>query len=591
MKTVYAKVTPFIPLLIFVAVMLSITVARIGIPFMWAENITLRDSEAIMSTPLNGLWLDELGAWRYLPVCSTLQVPLVKLFGDSPTVPTIFQAVIWGAITTVVYLLVVELTKNKLTGLLSAILLAFSLPAIRESFSTFQTTALVELAIVLGLYGYIRYRNTNQHRWLYLPLACSITGPFIKELAILIPAVILLHIVVESKWDKKFLIPLPFLLFHSIFPSTLPNLFVGKFVLNSVFTRGVPQYYSLFNFQRGLPLSLDMPVHLMLFVTPALILLAVVSIVILLKRRAKTWKALAIMTSMLTAGFASIFFTNIRYGDSITVLSTVPTILCSAIAIISYKYNRFITIWFVIAWVPFFWLYNATDTGLLAPAIPWAIIVAMWLSKLPSIERLIEKGKAFFSPSEVRRVPQHLLVVGLLALGITSQLLNPIAVHRTFDVVDSVTKETANQMPEDGAIITDLIQGMELEYYTDREFELYFVFESHLFPDKYAVPNPDAYDKFLAKHNPIYILASLTLFGGENHWLLTQPGELKELQAKYQAVCRYPVLDPLRCLLPKHYRPTGGPPDRGIEIEISNGLFYQQARVEYALYKLAGETK
>lgn len=579
----------WIPIAIFVVVVSSTLIARVGVPYVWADTQTLMNAEAITSTPLSSVWYDEPSAFhRYLPIVSLLQIPLLKLFSDNPIVPTAFQAIIWGALAVVIYLLVMELTKNKFASLASALLLAFSLPSIRESFTTLQTTALVELVIVLGLYGYVRYRNTNQHRWLYLLLGCCIVGPLIKELAIIIPIVVLLTIIAERKWNKKLLIPLPFLLLHSIFPSTLPNLFLGRLVAISIFTGGVPEHYSLFSLQRLSTLYYDMPVHLILFIPPILTFLVIVSIIIYLINKDRTLRTAGTVGLVLIIGFASIFFTNIQYGDTGLAFSAIPSMLCATVAIISFKHNKLLSIWFMIAWVPFFWLYNACDTGLIAPAIPWTIITAIWLSKLPLTRQLTEKGKALFSLSGIRHSLQYSLILILLVLGFASQPLNLIAVHKTFNGTASVTKEMARQVPEDSIVITNLIHGMELKYYEDNEFELYYAYRSHMFDDAYAIHNSTVYDELVKGHNStdIYILAGLTLKDGENHWLLTQPDKPVELQTKFQAVCRYPTPDPLKSLLPENYRPFGGPPDLEPEVEISSGLFYQEAYAEYGLYKL-----
>lgn len=579
---------------IFVVVTLSILLPRIGMPYVFDDVSCIANAKNVASASIRDLWSDSVGTHRYYPVFQSMRTLGMRLFPDSPVVPAIFQAVVWGLFAVVVYLLVMRLTKNRLASLGSSILCVFSVAGIQITWLTLHTHVLLELAIVLGLYGFVCYRDTGRNRWLYLLVGCAIVGPLLRELAIVLPIVVLLVTVVERRWDRKILILFPFLLLHNIFPSFAVSLLLGSPVVQSVFTRGLPVYQSIFSFQGLALLRFNMPVHLILFVPLSLTFLALVSVVVSLK---KSKRVQILAMCFLAFSFSSIFLTSIGFKDTFpTPLSVLPSLLCVTVAIISFPRYKLLSIWFLVAWLPFFRLYNASNPILLAASIPWSIMIVIWISKLPVVDQISKTGRTFLSSLRPRYAVQYALILLLLVMGFASQPLNLVSQYKLFNETLSMEGEMgdwiATNIPEDSIVITNSTYARDIKYYSGSEGIVFGRGWGVPSGDRIAVPNSVALEKLVRECNPrdVYVLVTSSRISRRS-WLITSKDYPAELQAKFQVVCRYPTLDPLRSLLPELYRPRGGLPDAARETRINAGLFWEETFVELGMYKLVREVE
>lgn len=604
-----------VPFLVFVVVALAIAVPRLGTPYTWCDTghmiATSETALASMDNPTEAVlshtravWYDDVSIDRYIPLTSIQVVALTALLPDNPLIPTIYQGVIWGLLAMMIYLLTVALTGRRLMGLGAGLLLSLSVPAIQMGWILLQTTALVELIIVSGLYFYICYRKSGGYLWLCLLGACCIIGPLVRELAVIIPLVVFLTVVVERRWDRKLGILLPVFLIHGLCPSLFPNLLLGRLVVLPIFTRGIPKIYFFLGTgggDSGIRLSLDMPAHLALYVQPSLILLAVASIVVFLNIKTRVQGRVGrfaglFLTIVLILSFASLFFTNLTRESAGTSMSiaVLPTFLCLLVAAASFSfltYGKLLSVWFMVAWAPFFQMYNSVDAGLMAPAIPWVIMITIWICLLPEGARRLWRTLSARS----KRLLLRPLIVGifvlLLVVGLGGQAFNLVAVHRTFDGYVSVTDEMVGwlttSIPEGSIVITNLIRGAELEFLADGKFEHYYAFYMPAFPPN--IPDAASYDRLVRENFPtrdIYILVDSAR--AKNEWLLYQPDKTLVLETEFSMSRSYPVLDPLRACLPGNYRIHAGPPDLVTEIRTRTGLFFQESFADYSLYKLVG---
>lgn len=586
----YAKV---IPILVLVIIALAIALPRLGLPYVWddtgtiifAKTNTLTEMTNPAETLLHHLkyaWCDGPEVFRYFPINHLQVITLMTLFPDDTTIPITYQAIVWGLLAMMIYLLATELTGKRLIGIGSVLLFSLSIPGIQMSWILLQTTPLVELAIVSGLYCYVRYRRSGQSTWFYLLITLCVIAPLVRELAVLLPAVVLATTVAERRWDKKLLIALPALLIYSIFPSTVPSLFYGKFILSPIFLRGVPSLYTQMYTEGKIGIGFMgfyMPAHLVLYITPILTGLALLSIGLFLgnKLKRKIVGQLLIIV-ILTLSFVSLFFTG--YNLQVT-LYTVMLVLVVVMAT-EEKSNRLLPIWFLIAWIPFFWLYNGSDCGLAAPAIPWAIMVMLWIYRLPRAVENLLKPHAI----AVRYTAQALLIL-LFAIGFIAQPLNLLATSGAYRGVASIDKETASNIPADSIVVTNLIHGAELKLLTNNKFEHYYAFYMPNFPP--YVRDATAYDEMVSvesNNHDIYVIACLSVEDGENHWLINQPDKVLELKAEFEMRHNYPVIDPLKWLLPEHSRPYCGPPDLAPWAEVNTYPFHQETVIKYSMYKL-----
>ncbi len=353
-----------------------------------------------------------------------------------------------------------------------------------------------------------------------------------------------------------------------------------------MFSRGVPAYVSFSSLQDlANSFHLNMPVHLILFVPPILTLLALVSMSLSLRK----WREEALpIICVLALSFASIFLTNMDYPDTkITFLTVLPAILCFTVAVVSFFYNKFLSIWFLVAWFPFFRLYNAAEPILIEVSVPWIIIMAIWISKLPVVEQLSQNGKSFLSFLKLEYAIQFTLVL-FLTMGFASQYLNLLTSYKVVNETVSASKEVANWLKAnavgDSVVITNSVNMRDLRYYLGGDSTIDFR-ETAV---RFEVSTPTDYEKFVKEHSSqnVYLLIILTNVTGEKAWIINNKKNPVELQEKFQVVCRYPTLDPLMRFLPQNYRVRGGLPDAARETRINTGLFWQETFIGYGLYKV-----
>jgi hypothetical protein len=474
------------------------------------------------------VWRDSPDMARYAPITSWL---VAKQLGYPDVLSVFWIAFTWALLALMIYVLVLEITKRKLTATIATLLVAFSMAGIQIAWTLYNTQPIIELLIVFGIYTYIKYRKTGLLGWYILLIISCIIAPLVRELAIIVPITLLALTIIERRWDKYILISMPILLLYNVFPSTIPNLILfGKGVVISQFSRGAPLIYmSKFGIS---DLGLSMTPHLLLYLSPILIILALISVVLFIKKR----------------GYFPI--------------------------------RKILALWLVISWFPFLWLYNGADTILLAPAIPLIIIMTMWICRLPSLLK---------SPKITRPIFYILLFIGLMSLP-----FNVIAVQKTFSGNDVATRDVSawlkENIPQNSIVISNLIHGEELQWYADGWFDHYYGFPMSSFP--YNVTNPTEFYVLVNKEcsqRDIYIVAGLSLPSGEGHWLLKQEGITVELQKEFIMSESYPINDPLKTLLPPNIRPYGGAPDLVNEIQIYNvNPFVQQAYARYGIYKVIG---
>jgi hypothetical protein len=568
-------------LVLFVVISLVIAIPRLNMPSVWTDTgikiVMKQGTAANMVDPDKdnhstgypvgasvNVWRDSPSMSRYAPITSWQVAEQLKC-SDMPSIVLI--AVMWGILASMIYLLALEITKKNIIAMGAALLYSLSIPGIQIAWTLYNTQPLIELLIVLGLYAYTRYRKTNQLRWYLLLLATCVVAPLVRELAIIVPLVVLSATVIDKKWDKKILITFPIILLYNIFPSTIPNLFFGKLLAISVFSRGAPRLY-LNNFgisQQGL----EMSSHLLLYVSPILILLTTISVAMFIGKRLEKQGRYIVMGFMGLC-FASLFFTGL--------LTIFTIILFVVMAVASFNLNKILAIWLIISWFPFLWLYNGADTILAASAIPLAIIMMRWIYRLfASIKRTKLASTVYAT---------------CLLLGFVSLPLNLVAVNKTFIGNDAITREMSSwlkaNISQNSIVISNLIHGEELQDFADGWFDHYYGFSMPSFP--FDVASPTEYVKLVKDTaRDVYLVAGLSLPDGANHWLLNQDGITVSPMKEFVMSEGYPVSDPLKTILPPSRRPYGGAPDLVNEIVVNNITpFSQQSYAKYGIYKIDG---
>jgi hypothetical protein len=217
-----------------------------------------------------------------------------------------------------------------------------------------NTNPLTILIIVAGVYAYLRYVRAGGAVSLIGLLCCGIVGPLVREGAIVLPVTVLGSMVVERVQDRRLWLVVPLMLAHAVFPSTLPNLFLGNMVSIPVFGRGyVSQHVGLGFFST---LRLDTSAHLIAIVPPLITSLTVAAIVLHLSTIRIALAPRIGLAVLVAVGFLALFVQP--------VVDTLPTLLCVGVANATWQHSKLLPIWFFAAWVPWLRLYNSVDTAL-----------------------------------------------------------------------------------------------------------------------------------------------------------------------------------------------------------------------------------
>jgi hypothetical protein len=562
-------------------------------PYVWTDTGYIINMPYQLSTHFNfisaffnaNLWRDT-GAMlaRYMPLTEFQIAVQMALFPTNTMPSTIFMAFMYGLLAVAIYLLATEITGKKWLGLAVVILLSFSLPAIQASWVLLENQASMECLVMFGLYGFIRYRKTKNSKWLILVTCCSLIAPLVRELGLVLPTVCLFDAIVEKMWNKKLLILLSCLFLYAMFPSTIPNLFLGKFVFIPAISRGVPRIsVDLWGI---LPhLSFNMSAHLMLFIPPILLLLVVIACAIFISQKFKTITDGNIIATIivLLVLYGSLFFIGANIG-----VNLLSILLIMAIGISIYFYNKFLAVWFVIAWIPFFWLYNTIDTGLLAPAIPLTIIMVMWLSQLP---KLWGGAIAKYKNSKLLNNTARILFIVMLIIGFSCQLSNVIIAYATFKSQVATNEDMAswlvNNIPSNSIVVTDLINGAEIRYYANDYYENVESMNDPDFPPN--APDLPSYEQLINdnfNNHTMYVLIGVEMKTGLDFWLTNPPDATLQLVKQFKMSCNYPVIDPIKWIMPETLRPYGGSTDLFPQVANSGSGFIQTSYARYNLYKI-----
>ncbi len=539
-------------------------------------------------------WID----WSYRPLEMVIDWGLVHLFNGSELLHFLFKSAIVGICAMLIYLVVLELTQKRFVAIASAIFSAFSVPLIIESWWYHHMTGYAEVVILLGFLPYLRYVRLKKLRWLVTYVVCALIGPWLGGYGIPLALIVLLSSIIERKWDWKLLASSPLLIFHSIYNAFLPNLVIGhRIVLTSVFERFIPALATeqgLFNtVQQGAPYLLIIGA-----LTPLLTLMAFASLVIHFIEKRKEYPNLVMMGFILLCILALVFARNYPppttlWGDTVTMpfeaYYVLPTLFPLLFALLSYRINKFVVLWFIVSYVPFLKIYHL-PVNLIPAIIPWIIILCLWIAEL--VERASMKSIfQGFRFTKKAIVPLTLLVI--LTIGVAAQLSNVAIAKETWGKAANNPREigefAATNIPEGSIILGEqqsLFEVVAVSYYSHGKVKGNFaVYDQYMWwPLKQITA--EELPKFLEEDNSYpekYFLIQERVPQVLFNYMRLNPEQL-QLVARFDVKSRIILIDPVHLILPK-----GVPYFMGFNImriyPTGSGPFYREFGGDYALYK------
>jgi hypothetical protein len=546
-------------------------------------------------------WID----WSYRPLEMMIDWTVINLFGESETLQIIFKSAIVGLSAMLIYLVVRQLAQKRVVAIASALFSAFSVPLIIESWWYHHMAAYAEVAILLGFLGYLRYIRLQKLRWLMVFWVCSLAAPLLGEYGISLPLTVLLSSAIDSVIKRKANWKVPVsslvLVLLAVFPAFLPNLVIGhRVVLTSVFERFIPALSAgqgLFNtVQAGAPYLLIAGA-----LTPVLTLLAFVSLVIHFVEKRKAYPTLVMMGFVCLCILALVFTRNhppptTSWGDLATMpfeaYYVLPTLLPLLFALLSYRLNKFIVLWFIVAYVPFLKIYHLS-VNLLPALIPWTIILCLWIAELAEKANMKSIFQGFrFTPKAV--VPVVFLVV--LTVGMAAQISNVAIAEEGWGKAANnergIGEFADRNIPENSLILGEqqsLFEVVAISYYSHGKVKGNLaVYDQYMWwPLKQitAAELPgflEADSTYPEKYFLIQERVPQVLF----NYLRFNPGQF-QLVTRFDVKARIILIDPLYLILPKdvpyfmglnmaRIYPTGG------------RVFSAEFTGDYALYQYTG---
>jgi len=266
-----------------------------------------------------------------------------------------------------------------------------------------------------------------------------------------------------------------------------------------------------------------------------------------------------------------------------------PTLFPILLALLSYRLNKFLALWFIVSYAPYLKIYHLS-VNLFPAFIPWIILLCLWLGKLAE-EIDLSQIRPKFAITRKSAVPLVFLVI--LIIGAAAQISNIAIARETWGKAANNAREIGRyasaDLPEGSIILGEqqsLFEVVAISYYSQGKvkgnFVVYdeymwwpleqirsselsaFLEEDDTYPEKYFM---------LQKNVPQVLMRYLTL----------NP-ERFELTGRFNVNSRVILIDPLYLILPKD-----APYFTGFSIQRiypdGGGPFYSQFSGDYTLFR------
>jgi hypothetical protein len=270
-------------------------------------------------------------------------------------------------------------------------------------------------------------------------------------------------------------------------------------------------------------------------------------------------------------------------------------LLCLVFPLQSLLRDSFLSLWFLLFFFPFLWVFTE-QVHLAYALLPTAIITSMVLEDI--YEKVHQRLKR---PALVKCVFCFLVVV-----GITDQALNLYGsykvVNATNDGIHSVSHWIRKNLAEHSVIVTNALHMENIRLHTNDWVTIFYTVKAGIAREKAGITiEPEALEKLLkqnhGKHDFYFVDVdfdyTLDKVNYHSHkYVRNNSVAVEDLGVIHITQVRYPYLDPVKAYVPRSFISFLGPPD--LENDFYRGPardnkpFMREVYAEYHIYKVVG---
>lgn len=466
----------------------------------------------------------------------------------------LLNALIAGLLALAHFHLARRFTASGLTAGFAVFLLLASTPILTGFLVLFTgIQALVLLLLCVGLNSYFSYRERPQEGWQLVVLAAVLLlGPWYREFVGLLALLLIVLELQRGAWRSRVVLLAGAGFAHAVFPTALLHLAFSELPLRPVWRLGALKDQIEFTVANNPGAWIDL------------------------------WGAVQ----------------GLQWRIFLDLLNILPPTLFLAAALGAGSLLRqrqpdtwFPGVFFLVTFLPFLVVFKE-QVHLAYALVPASILLA-------------RGAELFWHASHSRRLVR-LAAVGLVGIAVCDHALNPLVVRaftrRSYATIARLSRFCAGELPRGAALVANPHHAREVRWQTRGQVSCFFT-------------SMTSGDRHLLVHDPATLQALIDRSGAAGVYCLdarlpstdNQPGcdrihwivrdrvvDLLHYGEVARVSFRYPVLDPLKWLLPTRVTSFPGSPDlefdyyRGPALDGTRG--WREVAVNYHLYKVADRT-
>ncbi len=273
-----------------------------------------------------------------------------------------------------------------------------------------------------------------------------------------------------------------------------------------------------------------------------------------------------------------LYFLEPRFHDYLAF------ILCLGLVALGIRRDLFLGFWFLLMFLPILRVF-CEHIHFLYAMPPAAIIVAEAMETL----WITLRGHPVLTWLRPALACLFVVLAGDQALNVYGAYRVNRAIYGGIDVV---ADWMVRKVPQDAAVVTNVIHGEEIKWHSDNHMEIYWTIPSGICDASRVVADSEVFQRMLAHRGerPIYLLDvdfDYTADKATNHrhkYVHQADVETRDLGIVHFTHTRYPFLDPLRYLVPRIYLPFLGAPDLDNDFARKRSVDHPFCHEIYAIY-------
>lgn len=509
-----------------------------------------------------------------------------------------FIGLIFGLMAASLYIYSKTVIQSTLFSLLSVGLCLFSPPVITASWVLYAgIQAFVLLVICTGLILYNNVINSPKRKLSFLFLVVVMfVGPWFREFCGILPLLIIVSEIIRRRKPTVLMVVAAIFFLHSLFPMALVKWFVyNDLELKSVFNVGSlgkqisvsESGYKSYLLNSLQNIRWHASWNFLVLIPPVLYIVSLFSFIVEIIRRKVT---LPLLVLFICFGLSVIYLALVARSENLLGLT-----LSLGIALISLQWSVFLSIWFLISYLPFLKVYTE-QVHLAYCIVPATIILCLSYFHLWSFLKGKKSGGI---------IAAKYTMIFLLSLGFLDQAINlyssRVVVSSIYEGIIRVGQWFENNTPNDSIVITNVLHGEDIRLYAKNHFSLYWTVGAGISDSKRCLEDQAVFQNFYDENinrKKMYFLdmefSRLPQKESYHRHKYLHPIPIcpvVDLGVIYFTKVRYPYLDPLKWFTKREYISFLGPPDLVDDFYTGNGedehIGWRETSVYYHVYRLS----